>query len=128
MAKAFDLERPLPELLAAAERAFGKVSFEPVRLGETTLEILQIADMPAYLDKLVDRARPGEPVDLPLWAKVWPSASIVSMFAMRMDFPAGARVLEIGAGTGLTGLALAGRGLSVTLTDIDPGALLFCRI
>lgn len=128
MVKEFDLEKPLPELLDAARNAFGKVEFEPIKLGDTTLEILQIADMPAYLEKLVGRARPGAHVELPLWAKVWPSASILTMFAMRMDFAPGMSVLEIGAGTGLAGLALAARGCDVTLTDIDPGALLFCRI
>ncbi|MBU1247525.1 MAG: methyltransferase [Proteobacteria bacterium] len=128
MAKTYDLDAPLKDLLEVARRDFGKVSFETFSQGKTSLNLLQILDMPAYLDRLVAKTRPGSPVELPLWAKVWPSASILAMFLSRFQVRTDAEVLEIGAGTGLAGLVLAAQGCRVTLTDIEPGALLFCRI
>jgi predicted nicotinamide N-methyase len=118
----------LEKLLAAATRDFGKVTFETVTLGEDSLELLQIADMPAYLDKLVSKARPDEQVQLPLWAKVWPAATILTMFASRFPFAPDARILEVGGGVGLTGLALAAKGHNVVISDIEPGAMLFTQI
>lgn len=128
MVKEYDLSAPRKELLEAARRDFGKVTFEPVTLGDHTLKLLQIADMPAYLEKLVGKTRPGSHVELPLWAKLWPAASILTMFAMRFPIKADARILEVGAGLGLTGLALAAKGHAVTVSDIDPGSLLFMQI
>ncbi len=128
MVKEYDLNAPLEELLAVATREFGKVDFEPIVLGGKTLNILQIMEMPAYIEKLVSKTLPGSPVELPLWAKVWPAASIMVMFMASFPFRENARILEVGAGTGLVGLALATQGLKVTLSDIEPGALLFSRI
>ncbi len=128
MVKEYDLNAPLDELLAVATHEFGKVDFEPIVLGGKTLKILQFKEMPAYIEKLVGKARPSSHVELPLWAKVWPSASIMAMFMASFTFCENARILEVGAGTGLVGLALAAQGLNVTLSDIEPGALLFSRI
>lgn len=128
MAKHYDLGAPLEDLLAAARRDFGNVTFEPVTIGGTTLEMLQIADMPAYIEKLVGKTRPDSHVELPLWAKIWPACTILTMFASSFPFREEASFLEVGAGSGLVGLALAAKGHQVTLSDMDPGALLFARI
>lgn len=127
MLKDFSLNAPLDELLDAARAEFGPVAFEPVQLSGISLELLQIQDMPGYLEKLVGRSRPGQAVDLPLWAKVWTPSLILGSFLLRLPLPAGSEVLEIGAGVGLCGLALATRGFRVTLSDLEPAALLFCR-
>ena len=48
----------------------------------------------------------------------WPSAAVLASLAPQ-EIPAGARVLELGAGTGLAGLVFASRALcgAVTLSD-----------
>lgn len=123
-----NLDAPLEELISRAEAKFGKVVFEPTRVGDKTFDLIQIEDMAKYIDNLVDRARPGEQVELPIWAKVWPSCLILALFMSKMPLPEGAHVLEVGAGGGLNGLLLASRGYDVVLSDYEPDALLFCKI
>lgn len=128
MLKDFPHAASLEELLDIARTEFGPVCFEEVQLGDARLDILQIADMPRYLDTLVNRSRPGEPVQLPLWAKIWTSALILGAMLRRYPLPENAEILEIGTGCGLCGLAAAAGGARVTLTDREPASLLFSRI
>ncbi|HMM37356.1 MAG TPA: methyltransferase [Desulfovibrio sp.] len=128
MLKDFPRTASLEELLDIARAEFGPVRFEDVQLGDARLHILQIEDMPRYLDTLVNRARPGEPVRLPLWAKIWTSALILGTMLRRYPLPNGSEILEIGSGCGLCGLAAAAGGANVTLSDKEPAALLFSRI
>ena len=120
------LSAPLEDLLAAA-RARYDVVFEPVSVGGTTLQILQITDMDAYVERLLAELPPGMPLELPFWAKIWRTAFLLSYFIQRLPGE-GKSLLEIGAGLGLVGLFAAARGFDVTLTDIHPEALLFSRI
>lgn len=124
----FDPNDSLEALLNIARKRFGEVFFDQVKLADGSLDILQVVDMPAYIDKLLARAGAGKSVDLPLWAKVWPTNVVLSMFLEKYPFPEGSEFLEIGAGVGLAGIILARRGYRVTITDIEPNALLFCRI
>lgn len=129
MAKApFDPRASLDELLHTARSRFGEVEFQEVGLSGGPLEILQIRDMTAYIDKIVARAGNSGDVQLPLWAKIWPGSVVLSMYLERCPLVDHGRYLEIGAGVGLAGLILARRGVHVTLTDVEPNALLFCRI
>lgn len=128
MATQFDPNASLDELLATARSRFGELVFEPVELAGGPLEIIQIKNMPVYIDKLLARAGAGKHVELPLWAKVWPTNVVLSMFLEKFPFPTDFEFLEMGAGVGLAGLVLARRGYAVTITDIEPDALLFCRI
>ncbi|MGE4292807.1 MAG: methyltransferase [Desulfovibrio sp.] len=124
----FDPHASLDELLATARSRFGEVVFDSVSMAGGPLEILQIKDMPGYIEKLLARAGAGKNVELPLWAKVWPTCMVLSMFLGKFPFPEDFEFLEIGAGVGLSGLVLARRGYRVTITDIEPDALLFSRI
>lgn len=120
------LSAPLETLLAAAASRYA-VAFEPVSIGGVTLEILQITDMDAYVERLLAELPPGMPLELPFWAKIWRTAFLMAYFVQRL--PADGRsMLEIGAGLGLAGLFAAAHGFDVTLTDIHPEALLFSRI
>ncbi len=120
----------LDELVALARSRYD-VRFEPVTVGDVTLEFLQIADMEALVDRLT-RESDGGPLELPFWARIWPASILLSYFLARLE-PFGhageaKTMLEIGAGVGLCGLFAAAWGFDVTLTDIHPDALLFCRI
>lgn len=117
----------LDELLAMARAEFGEVGFEKASAGGETIEILQVLDMPAYLDRLAARSGSGRIAELPFWAKVWPASLILGAFLARAPLPDGAELLEIGAGVGLYGLLAAKRGARVLITDADPHALLFAR-
>ncbi|XPV77274.1 MAG: class I SAM-dependent methyltransferase [Desulfovibrio sp.] len=128
MAKSYNLDAPLEELLDIAERKFGKIGFEVINVGGEEMRILQVTDMPAYIDKLMGNTKSGDSVDLPLWAKVWPTALLMGMYMMKGPVKSDGSLLEVGAGVGVCGLFAAKRGMDVTITDIEPDALLFSQI
>ena len=123
-----DLNQPLDALMALATKKFHGVHFETVNMGGVNLEVLQITDMPRYIDTLVGRARPGESVDLPLWAKIWPACMVLGLFLGNYPFKKDASILEVGAGGAVNGLMLASQGKRVTVSDIEDDALLLARI
>ncbi|SMF39774.1 class I SAM-dependent methyltransferase [Desulfovibrio gilichinskyi] len=125
---ALNPESSFDELLAAARNKFGAIKFETVKLGVKTIEVAQVVDMPAYLDRLIDKARGGKKIDLPLWAKIWPSCMVLGVYLLKFSPVENATFLEVGAGGGLCGLVAASRGYNVVLSDIDDDALLFCRL
>lgn len=116
----------LDDILALSSARY-PVAFETVSLGTMDIDILQIADLPAHIDSLVERARPGEKVVLPFWAKLWPASFPLAVLLSRLTPAPGANLLELGAGVGLCGLTGAKRGYGALITDIEPEALLFAR-
>jgi predicted nicotinamide N-methyase len=95
-----------------------------------TLRLLQIKDMAAYIEEVVERAPEGR-VRLPYWAKVWEASLVLADFLLSLpQFAPGSspqNVIELGAGLGVPGLFLAAAGHHVTLTDYEPEALEFAR-
>ena len=63
---------------------------------------------------------------LPYWAELWPSAITLARAVARREL-GGRRVLELGCGLGLPGLAAAIGGARVTLTDWAPEAVVAAR-
>jgi predicted nicotinamide N-methyase len=124
----FNLDQPIGALIDIAVREFGEVGFETVTIGGRNLEVLQVRQMQKYLDKLVDKTRAGKKISLPLWAKVWPSCLVLGYTLTRFPFPPGSSVLEVGAGCAVNGMVMASLGHRVTVTDMEPHALLFSRI
>jgi len=120
----------LNDLLALLGTRYS-LRFEPVTVGDTTLELLQIADMEAFIERLTRESGDG-PLELPFWARIWPTSILLSYFMNRLEpqtaSGAAKTMLEIGAGVGICGLFAAARGFDVTITDIHPDALLFCRV
>ncbi|MBI9111514.1 methyltransferase [Maridesulfovibrio ferrireducens] len=121
-------EASFDELLAAARNKFGAIKFESVKIGGKELEIAQVVDMPAYLDSLIDKIRGGKKIELPLWAKIWPSSMVLGVYLLKFKPVEKATFLEVGAGGGICGLLAASRGYNVVLSDVDDDALLFCRL
>ncbi|WP_250645464.1 class I SAM-dependent methyltransferase [Salidesulfovibrio onnuriiensis] len=124
----YDLDQPMGKLLELAGNKFGEVCFETVTIGNMSLDILQIKDMPRYIEKLVGSAKPGKSVELPLWAKIWPSCLFLGFFLQQFPFKPEDELLEVGAGVAVIGLVAAKRGLHVTVSDLEDDALLFARI
>ncbi len=123
-----NLDQPIGALIDIAVREFGEVEFETVNVGGMSLEVLQIKNMQQYLDKLIDKTRAGKKITLPLWAKIWPSCLILGYTLTRFSFSEGCSILEVGAGGAVNSLVLAKLGHEVTVSDIEPFALLFSRI
>ncbi|GAB6175982.1 methyltransferase [Desulfobaculum senezii] len=122
----FSPDASLEELLDIASQRY-EVRFEPVSAGNHTLDILQIANMAEYVER-ISSAAPKDGLDLPFWAKVWPASMLLSHFICTLPCDEGAELLEIGGGVGICGLFAAKCGFSTTITDISPDALLFARI
>lgn len=64
---------------------------------------------------------------LPYWAELWTSAVALAEFCLATPAMHGARVLELGCGLGLAGIAAAAAGATVVMTDHEPDALDFAR-
>lgn len=126
MTRTIPLTAPLDELLDLARSRYD-VCFEPVTIGERTLEILQIVDLPALIDRLL-ATDDIDPMALPYWATIWPTSMLLGHFLHHLDPRGGRSLLEIGAGVGICGLFAAAHGFETVITDIHPDALLFSRI
>ena len=63
---------------------------------------------------------------MPYWADLWPSAVALADVVARRP-PAGKRVLELGCGIALPGIAAARGGGDVLLADWSPDAIAFAR-
>lgn len=78
------------------------------------------------LEDLVDRdALLRGDTEPPYWAWLWSGARLLAAELARGGDLRGRRVLEIGCGLGLPGLAAAARGADVTFVDAEPAALAF---
>ncbi len=117
----------LDDLLTIAAQKYA-VAFEPVTLGEVTVQVLQITNMRERLDTLVQTGGLANALTtLPLWAKIWPASIVLGHYLRHL--PRTHSVLELGAGCGVCGLAAAALNFSkVCISDINEDALLFARI
>ena len=60
---------------------------------------------------------------MPYWAYVWPAALQIAESVLQNPWPRETRVLELGCGLGLVGIAALAAGLRVSLTDYDVNAI-----
>jgi len=84
----------------------------------------------AHLDRIVDAEallRAADPPDPPYWALPWIGARAIAARLLTAPPAATTRVLEIGCGLGLAGVAAGITGASVLFTDYVAGALAFAR-
>jgi predicted nicotinamide N-methyase len=91
---------------------------ERIAVAGTTLDVLR----PRNPEALLDEAAFEHEEFLPYWAEVWPSAPVLATRLAERGV-SGLRILELGCGLGVTGLAAAGLGAAVTATDWAPDAL-----
>lgn len=118
---------PLEELLTRAELKY-RTRFETVKIGPVELSILQIANMESQLEAMLVSAGQDKEVELPFWAKIWPTSILLGYYVQRLSGAAGLHLLEIGAGLGICGLCAARQGLRVIISDNNEDALLFTQI
>ncbi|NLA27631.1 MAG: methyltransferase domain-containing protein [Firmicutes bacterium] len=81
--------------------------------------------MAADLEVLFDD--PADPDQVPCWAEAWPAARGLGAFILQGSRLEGKKVLELGAGVGLPGVACGLQGASVTFSDFQPLALHLCE-
>lgn len=95
-------------------------------VGGRQVRMTRIADFEALLED-IDPVTFAEDERLPYWAELWPSAVALARYSGQYLHLAGQRVLELGCGLGLVGVAAALQGARVLCTDYEREALAFAR-
>ncbi len=93
-----------------------KLSFDKLKVRDTTIRLLKVADIEEFLDGKDPFADVSE---FPFWVKLWEAAMILSYALASLPDPKGQTLLEIGAGLGAPGITAAACGFDVTLTDYE---------
>ena len=99
---------------------------EDVVLDSLSFTMLRVRDTNALLRELHPAAFAVDE-RLPYWAELWPSSLGLARYCLNEHGLADKRVLEIGCGLGLAGIAAASAGAHVIFTDYEPDALKFAR-
>ena len=96
-------------------------------MGRPDLAAHQAKDVFALWQAWEDES--GQKQDIPFWATVWPAARMAAEWiGANPSLVAGKRVLDLGCGCGLAGIAAVKAGAaSVVANDIDEVALEFTR-
>ncbi|RMG68068.1 MAG: methyltransferase domain-containing protein [Calditrichaeota bacterium] len=101
---------------------------ETVSLGEHRLHFFRVADPDRVIDRVLEaHADPDE--HIPYWAELWPSALALGkfLFEQQPDLE-GRRLLDLGSGSGYTGLVAGLLGAGVVFSDNQPDALRLCEL
>ncbi len=94
------------------------------RCGDRTFRILTVRDPGTLLDAITPSAFAVDE-RLPYWAELWTSALVLAGRCIASPALAGKRVLDLGCGLGMTGIAAAAAGAHVLFTDYEEDALAF---
>lgn len=101
------------------------LTFDSLRIGESTIRLLKIADLGEIIG---DRDPFADVSAFPFWVKLWDAAIMLSYVLTRIPGPQGRTLLELGAGLGAPGLAAAAAGFAVTISDYEETILDFQRV
>jgi len=113
------------KLLARIQRI---VSIEPTwtKIADVDYPWTQVRDPDRLLARALSLEDAGTPELDPFWAATWRAAIGLEKFLDRFDL-AGQRVLDLGCGSGRSGIGAALRGAVVTMTDLAGAAILVSR-
>lgn len=117
-----------PRFHATPPEAVAETVCETVFIDDYTFRIDRPADADALFDHPWVRSAYAADEYVPYWVSLWPSARMLAKAVVREPwegYPRPVRVLEVGCGLGLAGVAGLARGLSVTFSDVDETALTF---
>lgn len=130
--------RPRPAALRQRiARRFDLVDVD-LAVGGRTLPFTRVRDPDRVLDMVADEADrrerlggrrlDGDELHLPYWAELWDSALAVAAEVLEGPPLEQARVLDLGCGMGLAGVAALERGARALLVDLESDALLLARL
>ena len=92
----------------------------------TEFSIFTIKDTDKLLEK-ISVEEYNENLRLPYWAEIWPSAVGLASYIQKCNFK-GKKILELGSGLGLAGVASGLSNGTVTFSDYEQEALNFCKL
>ncbi|MCL6590276.1 MAG: methyltransferase [Firmicutes bacterium] len=114
--------RQIRELLQKLERKYN-LKTVILDLGGWKLQLIKVCNIDDLLDQVTDEN------EIPFWAELWPSSIGLAQFILqRPSLFEGKRVLELGAGVGLAGIAAKLCGAFVTQSDFIEAAFDFIRV
>lgn len=93
-----------------------KLTFDKLKVKDTSIRLLKVADIEEFLDGKDPFADVSE---FPFWVKLWEAAMVLSYVVASLPDAKGQKLLEIGAGLGAPGITAAACGFDVTLTDYE---------
>jgi predicted nicotinamide N-methyase len=99
---------------------------EKIDIGARTLTIHRVRDTNSLLRTITPDAFAVDE-RLPYWAELWPSSLVLAGYCLEQADLAGRRVLEVGCGLGVAGVAALWSGAHVLFTDYEADALAFAR-
>jgi len=105
----------------------------PIGIGGKRMQFYRIADWEPFIRDLFS-GESGSFTDFPHWIKIWEASLVLTDYLLDEGLKTegepegGQRVLEAGAGMGITGMFLAAFGYSVLLTDSDNDCLELLRL
>ncbi len=120
-----DLPASRPPMPETPFDALGPLHREPVIVEGRTFLIMRPSESDRLLDHPSVRSAFAADEYMPYWTDLWPSARMLAKAILRESWPPGLRVLEVGCGLGLPGIAALALGLRVTFSDYDATALRF---
>ncbi|HEX3045373.1 MAG TPA: hypothetical protein VHY08_11510 [Bacillota bacterium] len=118
-----DMRAPLiDELLQKLEQCYNLKSVA-LDLGERRLNLVKVENIDDLLDRVTDEN------EIPFWAELWPASIGLAKFIFQNpSLIQGKKVLELGAGVGLAGIAAKLCGAFVTQSDFLEAAFDFIRV
>ncbi|MBX2991132.1 MAG: methyltransferase domain-containing protein [Bacteroidetes bacterium] len=113
-----DLRHKLSAKYDVVEKEYG--------IAGKSVTLLKVRDTNVLVDA-IDPETFSEDERLPYWADVWTSSLELARWCLEDGVLRGKRVLELGCGLGLAGIAAAQAGAIVTFSDYETDALDFVR-
>lgn len=113
-----------PRFHATPRESISEIVQDLVILGDQRFHIRRPIDSDALMDHPWVRSAYAADSYTPYWAKLWPSARMLAKAVLREKWSE-SRVLDVGCGLGLSGIAALARSLHVTFADVDTTALEF---
>lgn len=100
------------------------LAMQHVHIAQTSFRLLKVRDSNALLERITPESFAQEE-RLPYWADLWHASIELARWCLEEADLAGKRVLELGCGLGLAGVAAAAAGAEIVLSDYDADALAF---
>lgn len=130
--RCMDRERQIEEVKErAAALAPLHVQWRSVETGGERFEMATCGSAEVLLNELIGADPASAAVRderLPYWTEIWPSALIVAARVLEEKTLAGRRVMDLGCGLGMAGVAAGRRGAEVWFCDYDEQALRFAAL
>jgi predicted nicotinamide N-methyase len=119
------MPKPFPPLPETPSDAIGEVVRERVIIADREFLIEKPSASNDLLDHPAIHSAFASDEYLPYWADLWPASRMLAKVVLAERWQPGLRVLELGCGLGLPGIAALARGLHVTFSDYDAMAVRF---